>query len=81
MKPKSRRQRLTVQWRNDAWALRVIAGPPTPPRRTGSAPLAISRSRLEIHVWDASGVVPFLDLKSFQMSPSAIASTSTKANL
>jgi hypothetical protein len=81
MKPKPRRQRLKVHWRNDAWTPPITAGPPSSRSADRSTPLAISRSRLQIHVWDATGVVPFLDLESFQLSPSAIASTSTKAKL
>ena len=80
MKAKLRRRRLTVQWRNDAWAPRITTGSPSR-NANRAAPLGIARSRLEIHVWDATNVVPFLDLESLQISAAPSASTSTKTKI
>ena len=80
MNAKPRRRQLKVQWRNRAWTPRITAGPPPSSRGAARSDYrAVSRSRLEIRVWEAAGIVPFLDLEHFQISPSAIASTSTKA--
>ena len=82
MNAKPRPRRLKVQWRDRAWTPRIVGGPP-PSSRGADRPTsaAISRSRLEIRVWEAPGVLPFLDLDRLRGSPSAIASTSTKAKL
>jgi hypothetical protein len=80
MKTKLRRRRLTVQWRNDAWAPRITAGSPSR-NANRTTPLGIARSRLEIHVWDATNVVPFLNLESIQISSTPGASTSTKTKI